>query len=77
MWKLQNFPVTQILREIKIGKSKVSKSAILTNWEALKSEFWFFMNTVKSPLEAAASNIFGGVFAAALIQVRLEFGGGQ
>ena len=34
-------------------------------------------DTVKSPLEAAASNIFGGVFAAASIQVRLEFEGGQ
>ena len=39
--KLQNFYVTQILREIKVDKSGVLKSAILTNWEALKSDFHF------------------------------------
>ena len=31
VWKLQKFSVTQILREIKVGKSIVSKSAILTH----------------------------------------------
>jgi len=31
MCKLQNFSVTQILREIKVGKSIVLKSAILTH----------------------------------------------
>ena len=29
MWKIQNFSVIQILREIKIGRYRVSKSAIL------------------------------------------------
>ena len=38
VWKLQNFSVTQILREIKIGESKVSKSAILTHWFHVKSK---------------------------------------
>ena len=31
VWKLQNFSVTQILREIKVGQSRVSISAILTH----------------------------------------------
>ena len=40
-WKLQNYHVTQILREIKVGKSRVSKSAILilAYFEALNSNF--------------------------------------
>ena len=33
MWKLQNFAITQILREIKIDESTVSKSAILARLE--------------------------------------------
>ena len=40
VWKLQNFPGTQILHEIKIGESRVSKSAMLTNWE---TEFWIWL----------------------------------
>ena len=40
VWKLGNFPVTQILREIKVGESRHSKSAIVTNLEALKSDFY-------------------------------------
>ena len=35
------------------------------------------VHTVKSPLEAAASNIFGANFSAAYNQVRLEFEGGH
>ena len=42
VWKLQNFSVTQILREIKEGESKVSKSAILPHWEALNFDFLNF-----------------------------------
>ena len=45
VWKLQKFSVTQILREIKVGKSIVSKSAILTHLEVLNfdiSEFCTF-----------------------------------
>ena len=34
-------------------------------------------NTVKSSLEAAASNILGGQFTAATIQVRLQYEGGH
>ena len=35
-----------------------------------------YIHTVKSPLEAAASNIFGANISAAYNQVRLEFEGG-
>ena len=38
MCKLQNFYVIQILREIKIGESKRSKTAGFAIFEALKSE---------------------------------------
>ena len=38
----------QILREIKNGKSKVSKSAILTNSEALNLDFCEFLHFLKA-----------------------------
>ena len=44
MWKLQNFSVTQILREIKVGKFKVSKSVILAHFEALNFGLFYFLN---------------------------------
>ena len=47
MWKLHNFSVTHILREIKIGESRVSKSVILTNSEALNFEFYVFLHFLK------------------------------
>ena len=34
MWRFQNFPVTDILREIKIGEARVSDSAILKHLDA-------------------------------------------
>ena len=46
MWKLQNFSVTQILREIKVSEFRVSKSVFVTHLEYLKfgfmdlSTFW-------------------------------------
>ena len=43
VWKLQNFSVTQILREIKVSKSRISKSAIYKHWEVLDFHLlWFF-----------------------------------
>ena len=39
--KIRDFSVTQVLREIIIGKSRVSKSAISTH---LETEFYFFIN---------------------------------
>ena len=41
MRKLQNFSVTQILREIKVGESRGSKSA---NLEALNIDFNEFLH---------------------------------
>ena len=40
VWKLQDFSVSQILREIKVGGSRDSKSAILTHLETLKFNFY-------------------------------------
>ena len=45
MWKYQNFSVTQILREIKVGKSGVSKSAILTRCQALNFDIYEFFQS--------------------------------
>ena len=39
MWKLQNFSVIQIIREIKIGQSTVSKVAIFRHLQALNFDF--------------------------------------
>ena len=39
VWKFHNFFITQILREIKIGESRVSNSAISAYFEALKFDF--------------------------------------
>ena len=44
----RNFSVTQILREIKVGKFRISKSAILTNWEALNFDFCNFLHFLKA-----------------------------
>ena len=35
MWKFQDFSVTQILREIKVGESRSSKTAIFATCKAL------------------------------------------
>ena len=41
----------QILREIKNGKFRVSKSAILTNSEALNLDFCEFLHFLKAKIE--------------------------
>ena len=46
VWKLQNFFVIQILREIKFGESRSSKTAILANFGALN-----FVGLVKFSLQ--------------------------
>ena len=38
-WKFEDFPITQILREIKVGESRASKSAILLQFGALNFDF--------------------------------------
>ena len=44
VWKLPNFSVIQILREIIVGESRVSKSTILTNLEGLNFELYEFFH---------------------------------
>ena len=43
MWKFHDFSITQILREIKFEDSKIAKSAIFTNLEALNLDFYAFL----------------------------------
>ena len=47
MWKLQNFSVSQILREIKVGESLVSKFAIVSLSEALNFDIYEFLHFLK------------------------------
>ena len=47
VWKLQNFSVTQILREIKVGWSRVWKYAILTLLEAENYDFYEILQCLK------------------------------
>ena len=59
VWKLHDFAITQILREINFGDTRSAKSAILTHIEALKcdiNEFLYFLeaeidqiNKIQSP----------------------------
>ena len=44
MWKLRNFTVTQILREIKVNENRVSKSVFLPHLEALNFDFYEFLH---------------------------------
>ena len=47
----QDFPVTQILREIKVGEARVSKSAILTHLESLQFDFFYeFLHILKAQI---------------------------
>jgi len=42
VWKVQNFPATQILREINLEDSRCSKTAIYANSEVLNFAFGKF-----------------------------------
>ena len=44
VWKLQKDPITQILREIKVGKCRVSKPVISTHLEAVNFDFHAFLH---------------------------------
>ena len=46
--KFHDFPITQFLREIKVGESRVSKSAISTHLEALNFDFCEFLHFLKA-----------------------------
>ena len=50
VWKFLNFPITQILRQIKVGDSRIAKSAILTHLEALNFDFYEFLHFLKAEL---------------------------
>ena len=51
VWKLQNFSVTQILREIKVGWYGVSKSSILTHLEALDFDSYEFLHFLNAEID--------------------------
>ena len=48
--KLQNFSVTQILREIKVGAYRVSKCAVLTQLQALNFDVCEFLHFLKAEI---------------------------
>ena len=48
MWKFHEFPIIQILREINFWNCKSAEYAILTHLEALKSDFYEFLNFLKA-----------------------------
>ena len=47
VWKLQDFSVTQILREINFGHVEHTKTAILNIWAALNLKFLDIFDFVK------------------------------
>ena len=51
MWEFHDFSITQILREIKFGDLKSSKSAIFTHLEALKFDFCEFEDFLKTEID--------------------------
>ena len=57
MWKLQDFSITQILREIKFGEFGSAKSAILTHLEALNFDFHAFLQFLKAENQIRAPNL--------------------
>jgi len=50
VWKLQNFSVIRVLREIKFGQNWVSKSAILVNLVALNFDFLLILHFSKAKM---------------------------
>ena len=50
MWILQNYSITHILREIKVGVYKVSKTAIFINNEALNLDFYEILHILKAEI---------------------------
>ena len=51
MWKFQDFPITQILREINLRDSRRAKCAILTHLEALDFHFYEFLHFLKAEID--------------------------
>ena len=51
VWKFHDFSITEILREINIGVSRSTKSAILTHLEALNLDFKEFLHFLKAAID--------------------------
>ena len=51
MWKFQNFSVSQILREIKVGQPEASQMVILKYLEALNFMFDKFLHLEKAEID--------------------------
>ena len=52
MWKCHDFSITQILREIKLGDSRSTKSAILIHLQALISDLDEFVHFLKAEIHS-------------------------
>ena len=50
VWKIHDISITQILREIKFGDSRSSKSAIYTHLEALNFDLYEFLHFLKAEI---------------------------
>ena len=50
VWKFHYFSITQNLREIKLGNSRSSKSAIFPHLEALNFDFNAFLHFLKAEI---------------------------
>ena len=50
VWKFYGFSITQILREINVGNSKSTKSAILTHLEVQNFDFHEFLHFLKAEI---------------------------
>ena len=50
MWKLYDFPITQILREINFGDSRSVKSAILPHLQVVNFDFYQIWHFLKADI---------------------------
>ena len=51
VWKLHNFSITQILREINFGSSRNAKSVILTHSKAQNFDFYEVLHLLKADID--------------------------
>ena len=56
MWKIYDFSITQILREINFWDSRSAKSAILTHIEALNFDFYEFLHSLETEMYQIEQN---------------------
>ena len=50
VWKFHNFPITQILREIKFRDTRSANSAILAHADTLNFDFYEFLHFLKAEI---------------------------